>query len=156
MVTRKTERRRQRKALRAAMPIVIEQTEAFMREHGAEMADEGFDNPYIGVSYFSLCVSSQPKSLIATSRSHPARWTRRMLAGWWLLVRLSRVANTPGIVEFCNRLRDKSPDHAFYNEVIATRMFLDVGFRVREIEGKATKRRKLRFFDQEGGPDHMR
>ena len=127
------------------MPIVIEQTEAFMREHGAEMADEGFDNPYIGVSYFLVMrlISTEvaDRYFKIASGKMDATDARRLVS---LGETLYELRNTPGIVEFCNRLRDKSPDHAFYNEVIATRMFLDVGFRVRAIE---ERRRKGESFD---------
>lgn len=52
---------------------------------------------------------------------------------------LYELKHTPGLVEFCERLRTKRPLESFYNEAVATRVFLDAGFRIRAVQERHRK-----------------
>ncbi len=126
--------------------------EAFVRENAEVMVAEGFDNPYIAASYFIVAqfISYEVADeyfLIRDGRMDSEDARKLVTLGETLY----ELRKTPGLVEFCERMRSKRPLDSFYNEMLGTRLFLDDGFRIRAMQERHRKGDDFDFSARKNG-----
>lgn len=139
-MTRRSERRRQRRLLRKVIDPKVAIIEDNIRTNADTFVADGFDVPYVAAAYYVVeqfvSKSVADEYWISEGGTMSAENAARLVT---LGETLFRLRHTPGLLEFCQRIGERTPRAPFYNEALTASVFLDHGFSIRALGESGTK-----------------